>query len=466
MPKGWLAELLLVLAGALAAVNLFGTASFRVAAFDFQVETKLLARPETRIVLPPVGEVAAATHRSPVLFRLTLTNIDPDGLAALLRAGQEQGNGNLLVALREEGKAHLWPYGLRLVLLAALGGAGGVFCLHRRGWRPYLRAACLGVSLLGGILGLAYATFNPAAFANPQYQGALRHAPWIMALAQEAVTDVSLLGKQMRVVSENFSALSQRLRQLDPGTNLEDTLRILHVSDIHNNPAAYELIAKTAASFQVQAVIDTGDITDYGTPLEGQLFTRLRRLGLPYYFVPGNHDSPATLAALAKVEGVKVISAGMVTIRGLRLLAMEDPAAATPEIAVPGPEVMAQAAARLEALLAFQKEPPDLVAVHNPDLARQIVGKVPVILAGHTHRYGLEIKEGTVLINAGSTGAAGLRGLVGKGDVPYSLAVLYWRREGGSWHLVGVDLIRVPGGENGFVLERRIFPAAAAKPAA
>lgn len=458
MPRGWLAELLLALAGALVAVNLFGTASFKVAAFDFQVETKLLARPETRIVLPPVGEVAAATHRSPVLFRLTLTNIDLDGFSELLRESQDRGNGNLLAELQEEGKSHLWLYGLKLLVLAAIGGAGGVLLLHRQGFWPYLRAALLGISMLATALALTYATFNPAAFANPQYQGALRHAPWIMAMAQEAATNVSLLGKQMRVVSENFNELSQRLRQLDLGTNLDGTLRILHVSDIHNNPAAYELIARTAASFQVQAVIDTGDITDYGTPLEGQLFRHLRRLGLPYYFVPGNHDSPAALAALAKLEGVKIVREGMVTVKGLRLLALADPAASTPEIAVPQPEVMAAAAERLGQLLVSQKVRPDLVAVHNPVLARQVVGKVPVILTGHTHRYGLEVRDGTVLVNAGTTGAAGIRGLVGKGEVPYSLAVLYWREAGKGWRLVGADLIRVPGGENGFVLERRVFP--------
>lgn len=454
----WL-EGALALAGAILAVNLLGAASYNLVAFEFKVETRFPARPETRIALPPIGEVAAATHVPPLLFRLTLENVDLDGLSRLLTRSEGESSGNVLARLREEAGPYLWRYGLRLLLLAALGGAGGVGLLHRRDVRSYARGALGGVALFAALLALTAVTYDAAAFSSPQYQGVLRHAPWVVSLAQEAATDIDLLGKQMQVVGQSFQELSQRLRQLDLGTSLEGTLRLLHVSDIHNNPAAFKLIAETAQSFQVRAIIDTGDLTDYGTPLEGQLLKDLRRLNLPYYFVPGNHDSPSVIRELSRLKGVRVVREGTVSLEGLRLVALADPAAAGGAIEVARPEVMQAAASRLESLVREQEEQVDLVAVHNPLLAEPLAGKVPVVVAGHTHRYGLEVQEGTVLVNAGTTGAAGLRSLAGKGGVPYSLAVLYWRRaEEGKWYLVGVDLIRVLGGEHSFSLERRVFP--------
>jgi len=82
-----------------------------------------------------------------------------------------------------------------------------------------------------------------------------------------------------------------------------------------------------------------------------------------------------------------------------------------------------------------------------------------VVLFGHTHRQEVETRQGTVFISAGSTGAEGIRGLLGTEPGAYSLAVLYWKQGDAGWRLVAVDLIRVPAGEHRFILERRLFSA-------
>ena len=76
-----------------------------------------------------------------------------------------------------------------------------------------------------------------------------------------------------------------------PSPDDADTLRILHISDIHNNVAAMNFVQELAADFHADAVIDTGDLTDYGLPVEATLSKGLARLPMPYLFVAGNHDS-------------------------------------------------------------------------------------------------------------------------------------------------------------------------------
>ena len=43
-------------------------------------------------------------------------------------------------------------------------------------------------------------------------------------------------------------------------------------------------------------VIDTGDLTDYGTAIETGLAGQIKTTkGVPYLFIPGNHDSPEVI---------------------------------------------------------------------------------------------------------------------------------------------------------------------------
>jgi predicted phosphodiesterase len=447
--------LLAPLLGALLAINLFGHEILRVTALEFQAEVRIPARPETRIVVPPLGEIVASTHRAPLLVRLTLKSIDVPAVSELLATPARAGG--LMVKLREEMKASIWRYLLKLLALSALGGSGGMFLLRRKDAMSYLRAAAFGTLWVGVLGGFAYLTFDQTAFAHPEYHGALQYVPSVANYAQKALEDIGLVSEQVRLLAEGFRELSAALAQLDFQYSLEESLRLLHVSDIHNHPAAYELVAQAATAFKVQAIIDTGDITDYGTPLEGELVRRLHKLPLPYYYVPGNHDTPSIIETLKALPEVKILSGRPTIIAGLRVVGLSDPAASRHTSQVGGDQERAAAARNLGRLVSHTNPKPHLVAVHNPELAVQVWGKVPVVLAGHTHRPGVEVKKGTVLVNAGSTGAAGIRGLVGKEGTCYSVAVLYWKNWGEDYQLAAVDLIRIPVGRNGLILERRFL---------
>ena len=49
---------------------------------------------------------------------------------------------------------------------------------------------------------------------------------------------------------------------------------------------------------QANFVIDTGDLTSFGYSQEASIGSMVSRLPVPYYFVPGNHDSFANRALL------------------------------------------------------------------------------------------------------------------------------------------------------------------------
>ena len=458
-------DVLAGLLGALVVVNLLGGACFRVGAFEVGMEIRLPARPETRVVLPPVGKLAATSHAAPVRLEFTLVNIDLDRLLELIRGEDEGGSRELLGALREEIRPRLWHYGVRVLVLAGLGGAGAMLVLRRRQAWPYLRAVIAGVAFVGTVLGWAALTFNQAAFAAPRYEGALRYAPWVVTLAQEAAGDLARLNRQMQVMGQNFAELSRRLRRLEEAAPLEGALKVLLISDLHNNPTAYGLIGEVASGFEVQAIIDTGDVTDYGTRLEGSIVDRLGRFGVRYYFVPGNHDSPAVIEEMARLPGVRVLTADLVSIEGLRVLGFADPAALRAETVKNAGGDLARAAEELDRLVQAQGRPPEAVAVHNPAMAEALAGKVPVVLFGHTHRQEIAVRKGTLFISAGSTGAEGVRGLLGTEPGVYSLAVLYWKSQGSGWYLAGVDWLRVPAGEHRLVLERQILSAPEREPA-
>src|SRR5699024_12605402 len=71
------------------------------------------------------------------------------------------------------------------------------------------------------------------------------------------------------------------------GLDRDNVITVLHVSDIHDNPQAYDVIEQLHTQFAIDAVIDTGDIVSWGTPLENELLRRIGTLDIPYVYVRG-----------------------------------------------------------------------------------------------------------------------------------------------------------------------------------
>ena len=188
----------------------------------------------------------------------------------------------------------------------------------------------------------------------------------------------------------------------------------------------------------------------------------IEEFGIPYIFVPGNHDSPEVIARMKEITNVIVLEAGQIEVKGLRIAGIADPSSRGSGMVVAADEILDDYALRLESVIDETEELPHLVAVHHPRIAGHFLGRIPLVLTGHTHQLTINERGQSVMINAGTTGASGIRGLQARRETPYTLVLLHFGRiEGDQLYLRAADIIRVFQLQSGFSLERRMFGTAA-----
>ncbi len=453
---------------ALAAIEYAIPSAGQVGPFRVEMAARLAAQGETTLAFPPFGEVSAATHRRvPLEVRFTLVGVDLAALRGWVgeASSAEAAWTSALGSLQPLARLFL----LRAAGLAVLLGCAGAYLAG--GGR---RGAAVG-ALTGGLTVILLAAgvavdFDREAFRRPRYEGALEAAPWVVGLVEKNWERMGDLGEQMEALANNLSGLSDRLSGLGAMARPPRDLRVLQVSDLHNNPVGVKFITEVVRAFDVDAVVDTGDLTDWGTPLEADLVQGIARLGVPYFFVPGNHDSPELLRELRRHRQVRVLDEGRPAVfRGLSLLGLTDPAAERNDPGPAAPEELQERGRALLERIDSLASPPDVVAVHNGAVAAGLAGKVRVVLYGHDHRLAVREEAGTTFVNAGTTGAAGVRGLQARREVPYSMVLLYFSRTAEGYRLRALDTLEVHGQSAGFALNRILVgdegnPRAAGEP--
>lgn len=230
-----------------------------------------------------------------------------------------------------------------------------------------------------------------------------------------------------------------------------------HVSDLHNNPAGIEVVRRMAELFQVDFIIDTGDISDFGTPLEGLLLGRINSLPVPYLFLAGNHDSSSIISKMKELKGNVMVLENSIEINGFRIVGFHDPAAHTNDIKSVSPAEEEQFAKQIENVLVKLDKPVDILAVHSPYVARPLAGLAPVLLFGHNHQFNVEKVGYSVLINAGTSGASGLGTLQEVEKKPYSVMLLNFYHDGKVNRLIAVDSIQIDSVTSEFSMQRHLF---------
>ena len=449
--------------GALVGVALAATVEVRVGPF----ETTFSARPslagETLVRLAPLGTVRLDTHDAPVAVEARIDELrrdeaesiaeDPSRLAAI----EDQ--------LAADARSGLWALLVRSALASIVGGAALAFAGSLR-LRAALVGAGAGAVLVGFGGGLALATWNPRALAEPRYSGLLSVAPRAVGDAEAVLDRFGQYRAQLAGLVDNVVTLYRAGRGLptfDPDEGR--TIRLLHVSDVHLNPQAFDLMEVLVDQFDVDAVVDTGDSTDFGTTAENQALAAIGGLPVPYVWVRGNHDSPATADAVAALPNAVVLDGDARAVAGMRFFGVGDPRY-TPDKARPSGAATERREADLlaphVAAQVAQAQPPavDVLVVHDARLAAGAGDRVPLVLAGHNHvaRRG-RIGAATLLVQ-GSTGGAGLRGLQGEFPEPLTASVLYF--DPSTKRLVAYDQISVRGlGETGARIERHLVRSSA-----
>jgi predicted phosphodiesterase len=232
------------------------------------------------------------------------------------------------------------------------------------------------------------------------------------------------------------------------------------VSDLHLNPAGFDLVRQVVDQFPVDAVLDTGDITDWGSAPENQLIGSVGALPVAYVYIRGNHDSAATAALIDAQPNATVLDDSAVTVAGIQVVGTPDPRFTPDKSAAEDPSSLEGTGEDLAEFAGSLDRPAAIALVHDPKQAPGLDGVVPLILAGHTHeRTVTRLDRGSLLMVQGSTGGAGLRGLQGDYPEPLTCTVLYLDPVTGV--LRAYDDITLGGlGETEVTIERTVVPPA------
>jgi len=422
--------LAVVAVGVLGAVlGLLVAGSVTIAAGPFEASMSL--RPAlsggTVVQVPPLGELQLDTHGSPVRLRVAVTQLRGDAARSIAaNPSQLQGLG---AEVNRDLRSGLRELLLRTALVTAVGAATLGFLVFRR-WRTTLAATGAGLAALLAMAAATALTLNQRALAEPRYTGLLASAPTAVGDVRDIVARFDAYSLQLGRLVTNVSKLYSVTSQLPVFAADDGTIRVLHVSDLHLSPTSYDLIASVVEQFDVDLIVDTGDSTDLGSVPEARYVDAISRLGVPYAWVRGNHDSRLVqLAVRDQPNAIVLDGPEVVEVAGLRLMGRGDPRF-TPDKSsgdddAPD-EVYERAGRQLLAGYRLATDKPDIVMVHDPKVARQLLGEAPLVLAGHTHERSTERERGTLLVIQGSTGGAGLRALEGDEPSPVELSVLYF----------------------------------------
>ncbi len=362
---------------------------------------------------------------------------------------------------------------LLLVLLCGLG-AGLIVALAVRGHgAPPLRwlFVAAGGTALAGCLALALLLPPRGEIADPEYYANGPDIPVALRTIEQAQGSA-------RVISEELNEQLVGLARLVSESSQRQALGLrsfIVASDLHNNLLALPALDRAVGP---RPLFFAGDLTSSGSPFEFSLVRRIVRLGHPFVFVSGNHDSDALVRRMALAGGIVLTQRGrlradgsygslVVRVRGLRVAGYADPfeRRASEHFRArgePRPDGGQREEFRewLEPLVGRV----DVVMVHEPQLAedaaeelRRTAPRRPlVLLTGHTHVSSFESSANFVELNGGTVGGGGTGNL--EKTQPFGLAVLTYTRDGG-FEPEAADLVEIDAHRGSARAERfRIEP--------
>lgn len=399
------------------------------------MDTNMTLRPSltggSKINVAPLGALELDSHIAPLRLDVDVDRLDPERSQALV--DQPERFSGLQDEVTRDVAAGTRELAVRSCV-AVISGATALGLVVYRRPRRALAAGGLALTLLAASGVSAYATWNPKSVLEPKFSGLLSSAPSLVGDARSIVTEFDMYQQELARLVTNVTKLydatsSLPVYQPDPGT-----IRALHVSDIHLNPAAWHIIASLVEQYEIDVIIDSGDTMDHGSAAENGFLDPIRDLGAPYVWVRGNHDSTVTQDYLEKFRNVRVLDDGKaVNVGGLRIAGTGD-ASFTPDRTGPGGNKAAAQleGARLATALRDQERagtPVDIAVAHDPNTARATDGTVPLVLSGHLHRrINEQLKLGTRLKVEGSTGGGGLRAVQNEKPEKVHASVLYLDR--------------------------------------
>jgi predicted phosphodiesterase len=478
---------LVSIGGVIIGTMLFAHTGLNVGPFRAEMSISPSIRGGTEIDIPPLGALYLNSHDGPIHLKVNLGSLDQNRTEALIdQPGAITSAGPDAVDEVRTGVIRLGLRTLGIAVLSALVLATLIF-------RNVRRVAAAGVTALvvtGGSLGLAAGTLRPDSISEPRYEGLLVNAPSVVGDARRIADNYGRYADQLEQIVSNVSRIYTTVSALPVYEPAGNTTRILHVSDLHLNPSSWGLIRTVVKTFDIDAVVDTGDEVDWGSAAETSYVSSISTIGVPYIYVRGNHDSAAIQAAVAKQKNAIVLDNRIVKVDGLTIAGIGDPEftpdkSTTEPAEDPASSPLLASGRELADTIRGHGQRVDIAMVHDPAMAPPLSGTVPLVLAGHLHHREVSILPAptpspdpsssslaptpsptptaaqpvmsTRLMVEGSTGGAGLRGLQTDKPTPLELSVLYFDE---NHDLKAYDDIQLGGtGESNVEMQRNVIGA-------
>lgn len=458
----FLALIGLLLGGALGA---HGT--YEIGPFDVNMRLLPAAHGESRVEIPPLGALRVNTHKGPTALDAQVQRLNPHDAQQLLQ------DPTKIEQVSDDIVPQLTKAVVNLALKTAVIGFVTALLLGLIFFRHVGRALLTGflaLVILAGAFGFAWATFDPASIREPHYEGLLTNVPSVIGDAHTIADRFGKYQGDLVKLVTNMSRVYANLAKLPDYEPDPNTIRVLHVSDLHLNPVSFEVIGAIAKQFKAQVIVDTGDITDWGSEQENQYIAdnyvnSISNLGVPYVYIRGNHDSQATADSIAKQPNATVLDNSITQVDGLTFAGVGDPRhspdKSSGDTSKDETQVIAASKKLEKTAKAYDKQHPqsgvDVDMIHDPAGADVLKDTAPLILAGHIHKRRIRsLDDQTTLKVEGSTGARGLRGLYGKDKTsPLQMGMLYFDKE--TRTLRAYDEITVGGvGQSNIELQRTV----------
>lgn len=289
-------------------------------------------------------------------------------------------------------------FGIGIIAAEALLLAGA--SLYKRGRpssRQLLAGTAAGALAFSVAAGQAAFTYQPDNYSSFTTDGLLAHIYDNRSL----MSNIQTRSRQTEPFISSLLVLSSELQQkfVAPESNQQIAAKFLLVSDMHD-VNQYPMLKKIVEERGITAVIDTGDLTNfgYGEEMNASGFaTSIENLGVPYLFVGGNHDknSPdaqAVLTRLARIKNVILLQPDAdtyteATVNGVTIAGLNDPRYF-------GDDNKDNNQRETPAIERFNRSfadlpTPDIVAAHEPFTAGGIK-KAGLTINGHMHQADLK----------------------------------------------------------------------------
>jgi predicted phosphodiesterase len=342
----------------------------------------------------------------------------------------------------------------------ALGLLTAFAVRHRVG--PKLRYTVAATAVTGLALAVALVVLLPprGEMDEPQYYAYGADIP----RALDAVASVRRSGRALdQELDAQLVGLARLVTAPADRTPVEGRPRITIASDLHNNVISLGVLERAAGD---GPVFFAGDLSDRGSPLETALLARVTRIGKPFVFVTGNHDSDRSAQRLAEDGAIVLTEFGRLKpgggfgpvineIAGLRVAGYGDPfqrrAAEDYRDRFEDALTPAQQDTFADWLRPLIGKV-DVVMVHEPGLLAQTLEELRaspppeplVFVVGHTHRTELTHEGNVSVVNGGSIGGGGT-GNLADGATAVGLARLIYDTSAGFAPLAA-DLVDIDPG--------------------